>query len=475
MRTRFLLALTLLARLAVAQPPADGRSAPSATVTGVVHDSIAHAPLAGAMVQLVDATNPTRFGRAAVADSLGRFSIDSVPDGRYTIGFFHPMLDSLGLEPTLREVSVAGQRTVRADLATPSPARLRTAICGAGASDSGAVVVGVVRDARDGAPLSGAALTAEWLEYSFTPKGLVRHMPRRTVTTKESGWFALCNVPSAGTVAIVASRGADSTDRIELQVPPEGFLRRELYVGATRTITVTDTAHRADSLAARPRRVHVGTGRLSGTVVAAVAGQPLTGAVVGIVEGPQTRANDRGEWTLADAPAGTRMLEVRAVGYYPERRMVDVVTGAASVRVSLSTLKAVLDTVRVTASRLSDRRGTGFAERSRGGSGRYLMPADIARRGTLNTTDLFRSMSGIRLDRTAFDSTTITMRGSFAGLCVPAIYIDGMLMAGISADEIDNLVTPRDVLGIEIYLEATVPPQFQRAMSGCGSIVIWSK
>ena len=103
-----------------------------------------------------------RFGRTATTDSLGRFTLGGVPDGRYTLGFFHPMLDSLGLDPRLREVRVDRQRPVRADLGVPSPARLRAAICGPGSGpDSGAVVVGVVRDPRDGLPATGVAVTGE--------------------------------------------------------------------------------------------------------------------------------------------------------------------------------------------------------------------------------------------------------------------------------------------------------------------------
>jgi len=39
---------------------------------------------------------------------------------------------------------------------------------------------------------------------------------------------------------IMAVRDADSTDLIEVKVPAEGFLRRELYFGRSRTV-VTGT------------------------------------------------------------------------------------------------------------------------------------------------------------------------------------------------------------------------------------------
>lgn len=481
MRLLLLPLVALLARAAAAQAPDSSRRAPGAAVSGVVRDSIARAPLAGALVQLVAADSLTRFSGTTVSDSLGRFALGHVPDGRYMLGFLHPMLDSLGVEPPLREVAVVGHQPVRADLAIPAPARLRAAICGATtAPDSGAVVVGVVRNARDGAPTAGVTVAGEWLEFTLGPQGIVRRTPRLTATTGENGWFAICNVPRAGTMTLTASRSADSTDRIEVQVPAEGFLRRELYLGPARTVVTGDTTRRADSLA-RPRRVHVGDGRLSGTVTAAAGGRPLAGAQVGIADGPRTRANERGEWTLADAPAGTRMLEVRAVGYYPERRRVDVIAGAAPVRVALSTFKAVLDTVRVAAAAY-DRNRSGFQQRSRSGAGRYLTPADIARRQPIVLSDLLRTTPGVRLDPSADGmGEQLLMRGPF-GSCAPAIYVDGHYFDELTSVDLDAMVRPNEIVGMEIYSDASAPAQFRRPpgnpgrdLGPCGSVVIWTK
>jgi hypothetical protein len=475
MHSRLLLLLVLLTRLSEAQVT-DNHRAPGASVNGVVYDSIARLPLRGAIVQLMSADSLRHFSGATASDSLGRFAFDSVPDGRYLLGFFHPMLDSLGLQPTLREVSVSGSRAMRADLAIPSPARLRTTICGPQSSpDANGLVVGVVRGARDGAPISGAAVAGEWLELSITAKGVVRRVPRLVATTGENGWFAMCNVPSAGTMTFMASHGADSTDVIEVQVPAVGFLRRELYLGSARTVLTGETSSLDDTLAA-PRRLHVGDGRLSGTVVAAVGGLPLAGAQVNIVDGPRTRANARGEWTLVAAPMGTRMLEVHAVSYYPERRSVDIVAGAEVVRVALSTFKSVLDTVKVVAGRTDDRERAGFVERRRSGIGSYLTPDDIARRRPVVTSDLFRMMPGVRVegDTSGFEKQ-LMVRGSQARWCKAAIYLNGHHVDGLSADDINGMVSPNEIAAIEVYAGSSVPPQFQEILSGCGSIVIWTK
>jgi hypothetical protein len=304
-------------------------------------------------------------------------------------------------------------------------------------------------------------------------------MPRLVATTAANGWFAMCNLPGAGTIALMASRGADSTDLIEVEVPPERFLRRDLYVGPARVVNDTP---RTDTLGT-PGRRRVGDGRLSGVVVTAIGGKPLADAQVRIRDGPATRANERGEWTLAGAPIGTRMLETRAVGYYPEYRPVDVVTGAAPIRTALSTMKAVLDTVRVMAERLSNRNMIEFNERRRGGIGRYLTAEDVERRRPIVTSDLFRNMAGLRLERTEIGDTQLLMRGTFEEVCVPSVYIDGRYMRDLSADDIDSWVKPSEIAGMEIYVGPHVPAQFNTGLAGgsaaggqsCGAIVIWSK
>ena len=187
MRLRFAVPLCFLTALPPLPGAAQAPGTPPASagaVSGVVRDSISREPLAGAIVQLVSADGVAREGKTVMSDSAGRYTISGVAEGRYAIGFFHPMLDSLGLEPSLREVSVAARQSVRADLATPSPARLRAAICGAqSVSDSNGVVVGVVRDARDGEPAAGANVLGQWNELSFTSNGLVRSTPRLVATT----------------------------------------------------------------------------------------------------------------------------------------------------------------------------------------------------------------------------------------------------------------------------------------------------
>ena len=199
--------------------------------------------------------------------------------------------------------------------------------------------------------------------------------------------------------------------------------------------------------------------------------------------------------TRADAPGGTRMLEVRAIGYYPERRPVDVVAGARPLRVSLLTFQAVLDTVRVVASRVSDLSGGGFDARRRSSLGNFLTEEEIARRGGAWTSDIFRSVQGIRLDGSGIDRR-ILIRNGFGDACAPSVFVDGLYVFEPTADELDAIVTPARIRGIEVYTDASTPAEFQRpgqsmslgistdaaspiearrSATGCGAIVIWTK
>ena len=110
--------------------------------------------------------------------------------------------------------------------------------------------------------------------------------------------------------------------------------------------------------------------------------------------------------------------------------------------------------------------------------GRFLSEADIARRNPIETSDLFRSVSGV------YVGDDIKMRGAFAsaqegsnGECTPNVFLDGMRMPTVSvltATELDSWVNPARISAVEIYPDAP-PPQFHVALSGCGSIVIWTK
>ena len=166
--------------------------------------------------------------------------------------------------------------------------------------------------------------------------------------------------------------------------------------------------------------------------------------------------------------------------------------GAAPVRVKLFNLKTRLATVKVaTNATLHFSDLVAFNERRRTGAGHYLTATDIARRGGAAPSDLFRAMAGVMIGyprdtlpyeliipadsvQTAADRL-ILMRNSSSGWCVPSIFLNGLLVRGTTADDVDTWARSKDLAGIEVYTAAAVPSQFQTVMTGCGSIVFWRK
>ena len=449
--------------------------AEAAEITGVVHDSLAGAPLVGATVQLAAAADP-ELVRTTVSGPGGSFTLRDVPEGRYTLGFLHPVLDSLGIEPPVQAVEVRGAAPLRVRLSVPSAERLRRAVCGGAGDMAPAVSMGTIRRAAGGGPVAGAVVRAAWIEYDLRDGHLARRSVQIADTSGSNGWFALCDVPRGGTISVQAGAESDSTDVIEVDVPPRGFIRRDLYLGSSREVVIAAAAR-----AGRPDEgappgtdtVQVGDGRLRGTVVTLLGARPVAGARVRIVGARDVRTSKDGDWSLSGIPAGTRLLEVHAVGFAARQVVVDVIDGAAPVPVALTGIQALLDTVRVTASRFR-LVGTGFDERSRSGMGRYVTSSDVLRRAAMFTSDVFKTVPGLRVDRSSDGDTQLTMRGAF-GRCSPAVYLDGHWVRGLTMDDIDAFVPPDRVAGMEIYSGAIVPPQFQPGMTGCGSIATWTK
>ena len=87
-------------------------------------------------------------------------------------------------------------------------------------------------------------------------------------------------------------------------------------------------------------------------------------------------------------------------------------------------------------------------------------------------TDLMRMTPGMQVSPNGSFGYVLRGRGG----CTPEVFIDGTkVMQG--ADEVDNMVRPQEVAGVEVYNStAGVPPQFSGAAGGdCGVVLIWTK
>jgi CarboxypepD_reg-like domain/Carboxypeptidase regulatory-like domain len=371
------------------------------TISGRVYDSLSSAPLVGATVQLVASPRGVRAPIQAITDSRGNYRLNEVPAGAYILGFYHPLLDSIGIEPPLVRITIdgtSGPAPVHVDLGVPSAASVITAVCGTAAAKNGSfgVAVGRVYDATSREPVGGASVVAEWQRIAVASTGLDVSTPRLIATTTSAGGFAFCGVPRDDDIILTAIRGQDSTGRVTLHVSAAGFAHRLLYVDKANLVTLVAT----DSLGASqpmPKVVRRGHGRLAGTVVDAQSHRPLAGAQVAIVGADLSeRTNDRGAFSISGAPGGTQAVLVRAVGYVPEHRAVELLSDSSSqLDVGLTTVRTMLDTMRITAA--YSNAALGFDQRRRSGLGRFLDSTDVERRRPFETTRLLEDVPGIRL------------------------------------------------------------------------------
>jgi carboxypeptidase family protein len=189
------------------------RTAPSpfGVITGIVVDSLYGRRLVGAQISVEGLNN------LAMTDSAGRFTIDSVPPGKYRIGVFHPLLDSLILSIASPPLQVFADSTLGLILATPSAPTFIRLVCGPIQIDTMAgigpsVVVGRVLNAETEAPVAGVRVTLSWTDIQAgTNIGVHRIQRIRDTTTGPGGGFRFCNLPpSVNGVARAIIATADS-------------------------------------------------------------------------------------------------------------------------------------------------------------------------------------------------------------------------------------------------------------------------
>jgi hypothetical protein len=472
--TELLVGMAAIALLSGTGESLPAQSAASTTrVQGVVFDSIGNRPLRGAMVQLIELL-PGRGAHSAVTDSAGRFEMDSVAPGSYMAGFFHPLLDSMGIEAANENVVVRDGAPTRIALGVPSAQQVARAICGTetGKSDHGSVgddagmIVGHVRDAGTDAPLPGTEVTLQWQTLDLGSGTAHTESHALRATTVGAGWFAMCGV-AADEYHLHAEHGRLHTGLLDVVVHPHEILRLSLLLGAEGSVAPGDSGPG-------------GTATLSGIVLTHDK-RPLEGAQVAVDGSTASAITDaQGAFRLSGLPKGTRMAEARALGYAPVRVQVELSGSAAqTVSIVMSGQAATLDAVTVYGTK--DRRTrdlTGFLDRRSHGFGHFLTQQEIDQSNAFSTCDLLRRVPGVNVLVVGGAGCTANIRGSSSGglsrgvrPCEPKVYQDNIPFSG-TLTEFWQSTSPHDIMGIEVYSTASEPPQFP---GSCGVIVVWTK
>jgi hypothetical protein len=488
------LGLVLLAALAPIQLEAQesGGAAgarPPASVSGLVYDSIGKAPLVAAAVEMAGAAgNATGLRFATLTDSLGRWRLEGLPAGTYAIAFNHPVVDSLGFEINARAVTLRPSAQ-RLDLATPSATTVLKTLCGARSQmDSTGLLIGHVRDAESELPLDKSWVVVRWMETIFDGKGVRQRERALSATSVATGWFGICGVPSDVPVLSRAGHGPDSSGYVPIEVPSGGLRYVSLFVGNTKRVAVevTDSAERAAGTSAM--MAWRGRAHLNGSVVDRAGKLVPNARVIVIGSGMETLTNDAGRFSLDSLPAGTQTLDVRAIGYVPIQRIVNLAERSpTTVDVTLGDRAIVLSKVQVRGtpvySSLFAPKLAGFFDRMRDRklgltNGYFITPQDIENRKPVMLTQMFETLPSVHVAHGGRPSEDrIVGRRN----CAMTIFLDGVRVVGkigrgAPEEGLNNIISPNQVAAMEVYADAfDAPPQYQPQNASCGVVLVWSK
>lgn len=218
------------------------------------------------------------------------------------------------------------------------------------------------------------------------------------------------------------------------------------------------------------------TAALSVSVTNAATGEPLRGAqVILLATGLGGVTNEAGALLLEGLAPGARTVEVRYLGFAPERTSVLLQSErAADLAFALEVRPIGLAALQVKVHKKVRRLElTGFDRRKARGFGTFITREQIEARQPQRMSDVLRSVPGVHLASTGFsDSRASMLRSTPSRRCPIQYYMDGVQVFAFNIDD----VRPHDIEGLEIYKGASeIPPDFNRGTALCGVIVIWTR
>ena len=88
-------------------------------------------------------------------------------------------------------------------------------------------------------------------------------------------------------------------------------------------------------------------------------------------------------------------------------------------------------------------------------------------------TDILRRVPGLRVNYGSDGEWVSSSRGFGRG-CVQ-YWVDDIQWQSFTPGDINNFVTGREVVAVEVYQDATTPAQYMRAGGNCTTIVLWTR
>lgn len=415
------------------------------SVQGIAYDSVRREVLPGAFVTLGGTWS-------AVSDRLGRFQFDSVRPGSHVMQMQHTRLDSMGLPGVSKRVTLTdGPNAVT--IAVPSFPTLWRAACGdrAAPRDS-AFVYGTVRDARDGRALGDVLVELVWFDLSVLRNiEMKQRLLRASTRTDANGEYSICGVPKDQGMRIVAAGDSLMSGLIDLMPTLLPVLRQDLGVTSPDRSDTTQLGH------------------VAGTVLGE-DGKPVDGVRVVMDDVPQVTTGADGRFVLRGVLAGTRQLELIAIGRTPKAVTVEIAAQQTTTISAVMERVSTLDVVRVVGSNFQRRLFEEFEEHKRIGGSSFLDSTDVAGRGTIES--VMYGLPGVWIARGSFGAFTVHLPSSRGGQCQATIWLDGIR----SDTELLKSLRPEDIAVVEVFQrEFQVPMRYTTMQSRCGAVVVWTK
>jgi hypothetical protein len=420
-----------------AQSPAPKTS----RIVGIVIDSLHKSGLEGAEVIVSGLASPV------TTDSLGRFAIDSLVPGTYQVGVFHPLIESLGLTLASKPFNVGRDSTGVVSLAIPSVTTLASRYCGKEVTPAHpAVVAGRVLDPDNDMPVSGARISLAWVDMVVSKEtGVVRTPHQLRADVDSTGFFRFCGLPADLDAVVQGERAGVSTGEVAISTHGSQLTFENLAIASSSGTSMKGTVR--------------------GTVVS-LDNQPVKGArVEAPMWGVAVVTKDDGTFNLEGIPTGTQLIIVRHIGFEVERVSVNVTSRQPiEVRVTLGPSVNVLDPVLVTARANYALDKNGFTARQRSGWGKYFTREQIQKRNPYNLTDFLSDLPSVHvvhgLGGASIQSDRVgSVFGGTAGGCAH-IWVDGFEWRIAEPGDIDTFVSPRDIIGLEVYRPSEAPAQY---------------
>jgi hypothetical protein len=218
-----------------------------------------------------------------------------------------------------------------------------------------------------------------------------------------------------------------------------------------------------------------------GVVLESSSRAPVPGATIELLAERdsvplRTSSDSAGAFTFSPRRAGNYTIQARRIGFLiaipTPLRLEQGQTMTVEMRLDSKVLP--LEPVAVTA-RGNDWLAEFDRRRATGAFGRFVTRKDIEARNPQQTTGLFQTMPGfvIQARRRGGPGSQLLMRGT-AGLCLPAIFIDGIQTMLTPDVTIDDMISPHVLEGVEVYNSVAAAPTQYRTGT-CGVVLFWTR